>query len=156
SLFQRAAALEPSFARAHAGLSFTHFQDAFLRYKSDISRSRDLAVKHSELALERDPLDPFGNFTMGRTFLLSGDFAGGLPWLERANALNPNYAQARYSRGWTEVMLGAALDCQADVDAAMALSPLDPLRYAMLSVRGFSHILTGEYVEAAEWSERAA
>ncbi len=156
SLFERAAALEPGFARAHAGLSFTHFQNAFLQYTGDIERARKQSLRHAELALELDPLDPFGNFTMGRTFILNGDLEGGLPWLERANVLNPNYAQAKYSRGWTEVMLGGVSQSRADVDAAMALSPLDPLRYAMLSVRGFSHMLRGENGEAADWAERAA
>ena len=32
-LFRRAVALEPGFARAHAGLSFVHFQNAFLRHR---------------------------------------------------------------------------------------------------------------------------
>ncbi|MFZ1988461.1 MAG: winged helix-turn-helix domain-containing protein [Alphaproteobacteria bacterium] len=156
SLFERASKLEPGFARAYAGLSFTHFQDAFLRYTTDLTESARLARHFAEQSLEYDPVDPFGNFTMGRVFLLSRDLEGSLEWLQRANALSPNYAQAKYSRGWTEAMLGSARDSIADVDAAMALSPLDPLRYAMLSVRGFSHILLGEYADAADWAERSA
>jgi hypothetical protein len=37
-LFQRAVTLDPGFARAHAGLSFVHFQAAFMRYSEDIQR----------------------------------------------------------------------------------------------------------------------
>src|SRR5262249_29204396 len=36
-LFQRAVTLDPGFARAHAGLSFVHFQTAFLRYTADVT-----------------------------------------------------------------------------------------------------------------------
>ena len=43
-----------------------------------------------------------------------------------------------------------------DADAAVALSPLDPLYYGMLSVRAFAHIVTGETDKAAHWAERAA
>ena len=36
------------FARAHAGLSFTHFQEAFLRYSEDTTKQRDLARQHAK------------------------------------------------------------------------------------------------------------
>ena len=38
----------------------------------------------------------------------------------------------------------------------MRLSPLDPLYYAMLGARGFTHILRGEYDQAVVWTEQAA
>jgi TolB-like protein len=154
--FERAVAMDPGFARAHAGLSFTHFQDAFLNYNGDTTRAAHLAKHHAALCLERDPVEPFGNLTMGRTFLLRGDLEGSMPWLERANALNPNYAQAKYSRGWTEALMGNSACSLLEADAAVALSPLDPLYYGMLSVRAFAHIVTGESAKAADWAEQAA
>ena len=156
TLFEHAVALEPGFSRAHAGLSFTHFQDAFLRYTGDVAGSGKLARAHAEHALAFDPMDPFGNFTMGRAFLLDGDLDGSLSWLERAAALSPNYAQAKYSKAWTEVMIGDATESRSDVDTALILSPLDPMRYAMLGVRSFSHIALGEAPQAAAWAESAA
>jgi TolB-like protein len=156
ALLKRAVALEPDFARAYAGLSFTHFQEAFLNYASDVPEATRLAQHYAEQSLEHDPLDPFGNFTMGRTFILSGDIEGSLPWLDRANALNPNYAQGKYSRAWSDAMIGRQQDTQANVDAALNLSPLDPLRYAMLSVRAFSHMGLDEPAEAARWADQAA
>lgn len=155
-LFERAVALDPNFARAYAGLSFTHFQNAFLGYSNDIEGSARLAQQFAAQCLERDPIDPFGNLTMGRAFLLRGDLEGGLDWLDRANRLNPNYAQAKYSRAWTESLLGQAAPSQCDVDTALALSPLDPLLYGMLAVRAFSHIVRDQPAEAAAWAERAA
>jgi hypothetical protein len=38
----------------------------------------------------------------------------------------------------------------------MRLSPLDPLYYAMLGTRSFTHMALGEDAEAAVWAERAA
>ena len=38
----------------------------------------------------------------------------------------------------------------------MRLSPLDPLHYAMLATRAFTHMVLGEDAEAAQWAERAA
>jgi TolB-like protein len=155
-LFERAVAMDPEFARGYAGLSFTHFQDALLGYSASMELSTRLAEQCADQCLERDPMDPFGNLTKGRAFLLRGDLDGSLNWLERANALNPNYAQARYSRAWTESLLGLGKTSKSEVDTAMALSPLDPLLYAMYGVRTFSHIVSDEPAEAAKWGERAA
>ena len=38
----------------------------------------------------------------------------------------------------------------------MRLSPLDPLHYAMLATRAFTHMVLGEDAEAAQWAERGA
>ena len=154
-LFERAVAMEPGFARAYAGLSFTHFQNAFLGY-TDNSGATKLAQHYASRCLERDSLDPFGHFTMGRARWLRGDLEASLPWLERASALNPNYAQAKYSRGWAEALLGSADASQANIASALALSPLDPFVYGMLGVRALSHIAREDTAQAADWAERAA
>jgi tetratricopeptide (TPR) repeat protein len=103
-----------------------------------------------------DPLDPFVNFTMGRSYWLEGDLERGLAWLERATALSPNYAQGIYARAWTEALADRSAEGRRHVDLAMRLSPLDPLHYAMLGTRAFTHMAVGEDLEAARWAERAA
>ena len=67
-LFQRATALDPTFARAHAGLSFVHFQTAFMHYTDDVGGAISHARRCASRGLELDPLDPFVNFTMARTY----------------------------------------------------------------------------------------
>lgn len=155
-LFRRAVELEPSFARAHAGLSFTHFQAAFLSFTDAPDEAAALARRAAETSLEHDPLDPFCNLVMGRAYWLRKDLAASLPWLERAIALNPNYAQAKYSRAWTETLMGQGLQGQSGADEALRLSPLDPLAYGMLGVRALSHLVLDEPERAADWGERAA
>jgi tetratricopeptide (TPR) repeat protein len=156
SLFQRAIARDPGFARAHAGLSFVHFQTAFLRHTDDLAGEINLARRFAQRGLELDAMDPFVNFTMGRTFWLVGDLEGGLPWLERATTLSPNYAQGIYARAWTETLAGRGVEGRQHVDLAMQLSPLDPLFYAMLGTRSFTHMVASEDAQAAFWAERAA
>jgi TolB-like protein len=156
ALFQQAVTRDPGFARAHAGLSFIHFQAAFMHYSDDLSKEIDLARRFAVRGLELDPLDPFVNFTMGRTFWLEGDLEGSLAWLERATSISPNYAQGIYARAWTESLAGRGHNGRRHVDLAMRLSPLDPLYYAMLATRAFTHMVMGEDAEAADWAERAA
>jgi TolB-like protein len=155
-LFGQAIARAPDFARAHAGLSFVHFQTAFLRHTDDIAGETALARRCAERGLELDALDPFVNFTMGRSFWLDGDLDNSLVWLDRACSISPNYAQGIYARGWTETLAGRGLDGRRDVDLAMRLSPLDPLYYAMLGTRSLGHMALGQDIEAAAWAERAA
>lgn len=155
-LFERAVSLDPGFARAHAGLSFVHFQTAFMRQTDDIAGEVALSRSHAQRGLDIDPLDPFVNFTMGRSYWLEADLEHARSWLERATTLSPNYAQGMYALAWTNTIAGAGLDGRGQIDMAMRLSPLDPLYYAMLGARGFTHIAQGEYVEALEWTERAA
>jgi tetratricopeptide (TPR) repeat protein len=156
ALFQAAIAEAPGFARAHAGLSFVHFQNAFLRYTDDVAAEVRSARRAAERSVELDRLDPFANLTMGRSFWLEGDLDGSLAWLERATALSPSYAQGIYARAWTHALAGRGPAGRADADAAMALSPLDPLHYAMAATRALAHVVSGEDRDAAAWAERAA
>jgi tetratricopeptide (TPR) repeat protein len=155
-LFERAVAGDRDFGRAHAGLSFTHFQNAFLNYTADSEGAKALARSHAERAVEIDALDPFANFTLGRSLWLEGEVESSLPWLERAIALSPNYAQGIYARAWAETVLCRGEQGQAHADAAMLLSPIDPLYYAMLGARALSHLVRGDDAEAAAWGEKAA
>ena len=155
-LFGRAATRDPGFARAHAGLSFVHFQNAFMRQTEDFAGEVSRARAAAQRGLDLDPLDPFVNFTMGRSFWLEGDLESGLAWLERATVLSPNYAQGIYARAWTETLSGRGREGREHVDLAMRLSPLDPMHYAMSGTRALAHIAEGEDSDAAVWAERAA
>jgi tetratricopeptide (TPR) repeat protein len=154
--FSRAVEQDPGFARAHAGLSFVHFQTAFLRQADDMAGAIRLARDCAQRGVDIDPLDPFVNFTMGRTSWLEGDLDRSLSWLERATSLSPNYAQGIYAQAWTEFMADTNTSARQHVDLAMQLSPLDPLNYAMLALRGLTHIAAGDDQAGAEWAERGA
>ena len=156
ALFHRAIAVDPGFARAHAGLSFVHFQTAFLRHSDDVAGEIAQARRFAARGLELDPIDPFVNFTMGRSFWLEGDLDASLGWLQRAVTLSPSYAQGIYACALTEALAGLGADGHRHVDLAMRLSPLDPLYYAFLATHALSHMSQGDDAAAVEWAERAA
>ncbi|HEY6809436.1 MAG TPA: winged helix-turn-helix domain-containing protein, partial [Gemmatimonadales bacterium] len=154
--FLQAIARDPRFARAHAGLSFVHFQTAFLRHTDDVAGETALARRHAMRGLELDPLDPFVNFTMGRSYWLEADLDTSLAWLERSVSLCPNYAQGIYACALTEALGGRGADGNRHVEQAMRLSPIDPLYYAFLATRSLADMALGDDPAAAEWAERAA
>jgi TolB-like protein len=154
--FERAVAQDPRFARAHAGLSFTSFLEAFLHLGPDVKHATRAARHHAEQGLELDPLDPFANFTMGRSHWLTHDLDAAAGWLDRATELNPNYAQGFYSSAMTSMLTGNMAATEIGLDMALQLSPLDPLLYGMHGVRSQMFMQTGDYAAAARWGDRAA
>ena len=153
--FAHSVEADPGFARAHAGLSFTHFQNAFLGFSSDVEGERQKTRAHAMKSMELDPLDPFVNLTMGRSEWLAGDLESGLPWMRRAVSLSPNYAFAIYNSALVGTLLGDAENNEKRIAKAISLSPIDPLNYAMLATRALTHAVRGDYAAAAEWAERA-
>ena len=155
-LFERAVMLDPHFARAHAGLSFTSFLEAFLHLGPHLKEATRAARHHAERGLELDSLDPFANFTMGRSHWLTDDLDAAAEWLARATTLNPNYAQGFYSSAMTSMLTGNLAATEVGLDTALQLSPLDPLLYGMHGVRSQMFIQSGDYAAAARWGDRAA
>lgn len=154
--FERSVRADAQFARAHAGLSFTSFLDAFLRLTPDTASAARNARHHAERSLELDALDPFANFTMGRSFWLTDEPEVAADWLARATALNPNYAQGFYASAFTAMLNGNAPVSLAALDTSLHLSPLDPLLYGIHGVRAHMLIQQEDHQSAARWADRAA
>jgi tetratricopeptide (TPR) repeat protein len=123
AMFERAIAREPEFARAHAGLSFAHFQNAFLGYVPDTRAAALEARRAAERALEIDLLDPFANFTFGRSLWLEDKVETSLRWLDRSIALSPNYAQGRYAKAWAETLSGRGEEGQSQAERRDGAEP---------------------------------
>jgi TolB-like protein len=154
--FERAVALDPRFSRAHSGLSFTSFLEAFLHLTPDVPEAIRAARRHAERGLELDPMDPFAHFTMGRSYWLTHDLDTAAVWLDRATDLNPNYAQGHYSSAMTSMLTGNLKATETGLDIALQLSPLDPLLYGIHGVRSQMFMQSGDYAAGAHWGDRAA
>ena len=156
ALFRDALALDPTFARAYAGLSFTHFQNVFLDLTPDRDRQMTLAVETAGQSLASDDRDPAAHWAMGRALWLRGDHDPSLVELGRTIELSPNFALGHYTLGFVLAQSG---DPRAAIDAAdhsRQLSPFDPLQFGMLGSRALAHMRLGEREEAAEWAVKAA
>ncbi|MFN6994820.1 MAG: transcriptional regulator [Aquincola tertiaricarbonis] len=153
--FQAALRRDPHFARAHAGLSFTHFQDAFLGWQP-----RALAVQQAwraaMQAVEADEQDPAARWALGRAHWLRGQVPQAPCELETALQLSPSFAQGHYTRAFILAQSGDALQAIAASDHARALSPYDPLVFAMLAARALALVRLGRHEEAADSALKAA
>ncbi|HET7809418.1 MAG TPA: tetratricopeptide repeat protein [Steroidobacteraceae bacterium] len=153
--FAQAVELDPTFARAYAGLSFAHFQNAFLGWKKpapEIERAYEAAGK----SLMVDDRDPAAHWAMGRALWLRGDQDQCITELERAVDLSPNFATAHYTLAFVHSQSGDANAAISFSDHSRQLSPFDPLLFAMLGTRALSLARLGQHDEAAEWAIKAA
>ena len=153
--FAQAVELDPTFARAYAGLSFAHFQNAFLGWKKsapEIERAYEAAGK----SLMVDDRDPAAHWAMGRAMWLRGDQDQSITELERAVDLSPNFASAHYTLAFVHSQTGDPRAAISFSDHSRNLSPFDPLLFAMLGTRAVSLARLGEYDDAAEWAMKAA
>ncbi|MEZ5891036.1 MAG: BTAD domain-containing putative transcriptional regulator [Xanthobacteraceae bacterium] len=154
--FRRSIGLDPTFSRSYAGLSFTHFQNAFLLRPQDRQRESELAFKAAGDGLAADDRDPAAHWAMGRALWLRGEVAGSLNELSTAVELSPNYALGHYTLAFVHAQSGEPRTAIAYADQSRALSPYDPLLFAMLATRAIALMRLGEYEEAAEWGRNAA
>ena len=127
-----------------------------MHYGSDSSGEISFARRAAEEAVRLDQGDPTANLMLGRSLWLEGKVEAGLPWIDRAIEISPNYAQAIYSRAWSAMVLGEAQAGQGGARDAIRLSPLDPLSYAMLAIDGFTEAQIGDPQAGAVLVDRAA
>lgn len=154
--FRLAVRRDPTFSRAHAGLSFTHFQNAFLHRPIERGQEIELAFESAADALIADERDPAAHLAMGRALWLRGDQARCFAELESAVELSPHYALGHYTVGFVQSQSGDSQIAIEASDRARRLSPFDPLLFAMLASRALAHLRLGQFEEAAKWALDAA
>ena len=154
--FRGALQLDPTFSRAHAGLSFTHFQNAFLNLAPDPERQIQLALDTAAESLRSDDRDPAAHWAMGRALWLNRRSDESLSELRRSIELSPNFALGYYTLGFVQAQVGDPRAAIEATDTSRQLSPFDPLQFGMLASRALAHARLGELEEAAAWSLRAA
>jgi tetratricopeptide (TPR) repeat protein len=153
--FETAVRLDPTFARAYAGLSFTHFQNAFQGWtprEPEIDRAYEAAGQ----SLMVDDRDPAAHCAMGRALWLRGRHDQSVIELEQAIDLSPNFALGHYALAFVHSQAGDARAAIASSDCSRSLSPFDPLLFGMLGANAMALVRLGSFEEAADWAVKAA
>ncbi|MBR0788209.1 tetratricopeptide repeat protein [Bradyrhizobium manausense] len=156
SFFHQAIARDPTFSRSYAGLSFTHFQNAFVLKTREREQEIALALSTAGRGLEVDPGDPAAHWAMGRALWLRRDHESAITALEQATRLSPSYASAHYSLAMVHCQTGDPERAVQAADTAALLSPLDPMLFAIFGARTFGLLRLGKTEEAAVFALRGA
>jgi TolB-like protein len=153
--FEMALRLDPGFARAYAGLSFTHFQDAFQHWSERgpaVGQAFDAAAR----SIVVDDRDPSAHWAMGRALWLRGAQSESLIELETAVQLSPNFALGHYTLAFVQSQSGDPQAAIGASDHSRHLSPYDPLLFGMLGSRAMALARLGQFEEAADFALKAA
>jgi len=153
--FAEAVRRDATFSRAHAGLSFTHFQNAFQGW-SEREAQTGLALAAAGQGVMADERDPAAHWALGRALWLRGDAGHAIAELERAVALSPNFAQGHYALAFVHAQEGDPRIAVSSADYARMLSPHDPLLFGMYAARAMALARLERFDEAADWAVKAS
>ncbi len=153
--FEASLRLDPTFSRAHAGLSFTHWQNAFQGW-ADRREETERAYAAAARGLMADDRDPAAHWAMGRALWLRGRHDQSVGELGQAVALSPNFALGHYTLAFVHSLTGDPGAAVASSERAHRLSPFDPMLFGMLGARAMALVRLGRFEEAADAGAKAA
>jgi DNA-binding SARP family transcriptional activator len=153
--FELALRLDPTFSRAYAGLSFTHFQDAFQNWEAR-EPHMNKAYEAAAQGIMADERDPAAHWALGRALYLRQRWDESEAELVRSIDLSPNFALGHYNLSFIRSVVGDPHVAIADADLSRQLSPYDPMLFGMLATRAMSLVRLGKFEEASRWADKAA
>jgi adenylate cyclase len=151
-LFERAIELDPSFARAHAGIALTRLFDYIEGSVSSPERSLQQSLEMAEHALALGNSVPQVHFAASFVYLQLGRHEDSIAAARRAIELDPNYADGYVQLALSLIFAGrpeAAIDQIAN---AMRLNPWHPFLYTW--ILGHANFVLGRYEEAIPLFEK--
>lgn len=147
SACEEALARDGGYAFAYAVLA--HARSLLLRRPGSALRAED-ALTPIHRALQLGPDDPCIHHCHAAVLGNLGQTAEAVRAWQRALELDPNNAGARAGLGIAQVYLREPARALANVEAALRLSPRDPMTYHWLSYRALCLALLGRWPEALE------
>lgn len=156
-LLERAIALDPSYAQAHA---YTAWRLNFLigeNRSADVAADTARALAAAQRALELDPEDPFVLCVAAHINAFTAknlDLASDL--YERALALDENSAFAWGLSALNRAYLGDPDGAIERLRNVWRLSPYDPMNWFFCLLAGIAEFVAGRYGESVAWTRKAA
>lgn len=123
-LFERAIALDPHYAKAHAYLADTYFMDIFMGLGN--AESAELSLRHARLAIEQDSADVANDDQLGFAYIGAGMWEDAAAQFDRAAAKVALEAEPMTWIGYGLLMLGRTEEAYDLVQRAIRLNPLHP------------------------------
>lgn len=147
--------LDPEYPLALALASWCYAQQVVYQWADRPDEARDEGLRLARVALEHDSSDPMVLTALGAAeTVLVRDLDSAAIHINKALALDPNFAWAWSRSGWVNSYLGDSAKAIAHFEKAMRLSPFDPFIFACYHGIGMSHFTEGRYEDAALWIEK--
>jgi adenylate cyclase len=151
-MYEKAIALDPQYAEAHAWLGVTYYREWIWRWSAD-PQTLERALTLAQRATALDDALPVAHSLLGLSYVRKQQYDQAIAEGERAIALDPNNAD---SYAWQAEVLNVAGRSERAlkmVEQAMRLNPRYPFYY--LTQLGVAYHLTGRYAEAVATMKEA-
>ena len=155
-LLDRAIRLEPTYAKAHAIMSWAVWWAAYNYWTSDEPQEYTRARQHAEKALALDPNEPWARLVLGLFLSTHGDHGRAFHELEAALRVNPCFAMGRIVYAFVLSRAGRHEDAVAEGAKALRLSPSDPYMSFYELVYGAALLKARRFQEALPYLRRSA
>jgi len=154
--FNRAIEIDPDYARAWAGLAYTHMHDVRLRFTDSREESLKSALDAARRAVAADESDAEARTMLARTLNASGRTENGLAEIRRALELNPQNTSAIMTIAVIRAFKqGAPEEGIGWFERTLEINPNDPRNYIIKTHLAVAHICAGNYEQAAELARDA-
>ena len=154
-LVEQAIAVDRQFSSAHGVKAICHVVRKAQGWGA-VEAAEAQGLQAARLAVETGKDDPIALARGGLAMAyLGGNHREGLAHVERALALNPNYALAMRFAGYISWYMGEHERSLVFLEQARRFSPVDPSVAELYTAMGFPCFFTGRYEEAIDWADRA-
>lgn len=136
-LYSKAIELDPSFARAQAGLALTYAADRRNNWTSDAKAALAKASALAGAALRIDPDTPEVLFAAAFVAMERGDLAEAVGELRSALRLNPSYADAYALLAGIQTYVGRPAESIPLMQVAIRLAPNSGYLYSLILGRAY-------------------
>ncbi len=144
---EKAIALDPGYATAHAHLAWTYFQEWDYPWLSESpSEALDRALELAHQAVALDEADVWGHCTIHWPYLHKKEYELAEKHLERASRLNPNHPFVCCSKSWFLTLTGRPSDGIECGKTSYRQNPFFP--EGCLAGIGIAHYVLEEYENA--------
>jgi adenylate cyclase len=143
---EEAMALDPEYARPYRILALTYVGDVLFGTSKSPKSSMAQALELAQKAISLDKSDPCGYETLSFIYLIKRQHDRAIVEAERAIALDPNGADARYRLGQGLIWAGRPEEAAASLERAIRMNPLAPATYFLNLGRAYRD--SGRYEEA--------
>jgi TolB-like protein len=155
-LFNKATELDPDFASAYAMAAWCYFWRKVNGWMIDRPRESAEGAALARRAVEVGRDDAVALARSGHALAhLAGDIDGGVVLIDRALALNSNFAVGWFLSGFLRIWRGEPDDAIERFERAMRLSPLDPEMFRMQAGMAMAHLLAGRFDIASSWADKS-
>ncbi|MBI3706249.1 MAG: tetratricopeptide repeat protein [Proteobacteria bacterium] len=148
ALLRRAIAMEPSYAKAHAFLSWAIWWASLCYWYADVRDGYRQAATHAQDALSFDPSDPWARMVSGLCLSTAGQHERALVELRTALDLNPNFALGHTTFGWALLRAGHFDEAIAETGQALRMSPVDTFSGVYTAIHGLALLGARRFSEA--------